>query len=77
MTLNKDLTAAVDQEIVEEQKSTTIDNNLTPDEYKQIDEKHDKIVKSFIEPEDYTNAQLKSIPMLGRDSPECISRINK
>ena len=56
MTLNKDLTAAVDQEIVEEQKSTTIDYNLTLDEYNKIHEEHDKIVKSFISPEDYTEA---------------------
>ena len=53
----------------EEQNSTTPDRNLTLDEYKQIHENHDKMVKSIESPEDYIKVLSSSFPMLGRDNP--------
>ena len=57
----------------EEQNSTTPNRNPTFDEYKQIHENHQKMVKSIESPEDYIKALSSSVPMLGRDNPQCIS----
>ena len=60
-------------EHLEEQMSTTPNDNLTPEEYKQIHDDHDKMVEFIKSPEDYIRALSSSVPMLGQDNPECIT----